>query len=83
MAKVEKMCIKMLITLCIKKVKLCVKNIKNNYSCAKNSLFTKFSIILHHFLPSLTLPVINQSFPLFHIPYYNYYDYYLIERINK
>ena len=40
MAKVEKMCIKMLITLFIKKVKLCVKNIKNNYSCAKNSLFT-------------------------------------------
>ena len=71
---VEILCISICKTLFILLAKLCAFLHHSHSLCAKSTFPTKFSYVSHQVFHSLFTPVYKESFPLFHTPYYYYYE---------
>lgn len=80
---VEILCTTIRKTLCKSTVKLCAFLHPTYNSGAKLHFPTYFSRFSHPLFHHLSTPVFQQSFPLFHILYYHYYNIYLIIFNNK
>lgn len=74
---VENLCISVCKTLCILHAKLCAFFTSIVTICVFLMFPTKFSHLSHRLFHSHTTPVNKQSFPLFHIPYYYYYNLFI------
>ena len=72
---VENMCISPCKTLFILLAKLCALFHHAFISCAKLRFSTHFSNVSHLLFHKSPTPVFQQSFPLFHTPYYYYYKF--------
>ena len=72
---VENMCISTCKTLFISIVKLCVFFHYIFIQRAKLHFPTYFSNVSHSLFHNHSTSVIKQSFPLFHTPYYYYYNF--------
>ena len=70
---VEILCKKASKTMCNSIVKKCVQLSEIKNPCVKKYLFTNFSNFFLHLFTNSSSSINNQSFPLFHQAYYNYY----------
>ena len=80
---VEILCTTIRKTLCNTTAKLCAF-LHHTYTASAKLYFpTYFSYFSHHLFHHHFTSMVHQSFPLFHIPYYHYYNIYLIIINNK
>ena len=80
---VEILCTTLRKTLCKSTAKLCAFPHHFYPISVKLYFHTYFSFLSHHVFHRFTTPVFQRSFPLLHIPYYHYYNIYLIIINNK
>lgn len=72
---VEILCISTCKTLCISLVKLCALLHLSPTPCVKIQFPTKFYNFSNRLFHRSLTPVSKQTFPLFHTPYYYYYNF--------